>query len=328
MSPRGRPGNKNSKSGRASEGSDEGTRSNDESSTSPSPDIAPDRSHSGPHQARASSADAQDAEASQTDASDESDKKKAEPSERLHEGEGRMNAASGSLDGHTPPPRNDGSSDNPFVGGDGSSKESETVREVGQSVIELAVVRDEPRAEARHPIYSRMRSLRYVRFKHSVVFFLYAVLGVAALITVKSFSTQLNVLLYFVAVGAIMSTYFALNMADISGLKLRYDQLGDNLYYLGFIYTLGTLTHTLYIYDARSENISEVISSFGIALSSTAMGVILRIVAHLMRIDPHEVEDVVRIELIDLTSRVRASLDTVVRDLSVFGEQTRLLIRQ
>lgn len=298
------------KSDRPAETSDELASSGDESSTAPPPEGGPENSQ----EVRRDT---------QTSGSEPNASVGGDPSGI----EARVAAADGQA-GSTPPPQPESPKDGPSSGAEAFKTEKQAAGDIGPVVIDLPILRADPIAPSSHPIFSRMRALRYVRFNHSLVFFLYAVGGAAALIYVKSLSTDLNVLLYFLAVGSIMLTYFALNMADFSGLKLRYDQLGDNLYYLGFIYTLGTLTHTLYIYDARSENIAEIISSFGIALSSTALGVILRIVAHLMRIDPNEVEDVVRIELIDLTSRVRASLDTVVRDLAVFGEQTRLVIEE
>src|SRR5690606_19177481 len=68
--------------------------------------------------------------------------------------------------------------------------------------------------------------------------------------------------------------------------------------------------------------------SFGIALSSTVLGVIFRVVAHQLKIDPQEIDDAVRSELADLTSRLRASLDTVVRDMTIFGDQTRQAISE
>lgn len=181
---------------------------------------------------------------------------------------------------------------------------------------------------ADHPIYSRMRALRFVRINHSVVFLLYALGGTFALITLKWFLVDINILAYLCAAALIMGSYFVLNMRDWAGLKLRYDQLGDNLYYLGFIYTLGTLTHTLYSFEAAEKSIHEIIASFGVALTSTVLGVIFRIVAHLMRLDPHEVEDAVRSDLLDLTARVRGALDVVVRDMTVFGDQTRQAIAE
>ncbi len=209
----------------------------------------------------------------------------------------------------------------------------ETHREPERSPLSLenevrSDAQGQPFAFTGHPILSRMRALRYVRANHSIVFFLYAAIGVAVLILVKALNWDFKIALYFGVVFLIMGSYFVLNMLDFAGLKLRYDLLGDNLYYLGFIYTLGILTHTLYVFEIEAEYIHEIISSFGIALSSTVLGVVLRIMAHLMRLDPHEVEDAVRTELRDLSSRVRAVLDAVVRDMTIFGDQTRQAISE
>jgi hypothetical protein len=176
----------------------------------------------------------------------------------------------------------------------------------------------------KHPIGSKFRSLRFARGTHSIIFFLFAVLGCTVLITAKVFTPSPYV--YISLVIVIMVTYFIINLMDWVGLNLRYDQLGDNLYYLGFVYTLGSLAHTLLIFGGNQLDINDVISSFGIALWSTLTGVILRIVAHQMHVDPTEVEDAIRADLSDMTARLRASLDNVVRDMSVFGEETKQVI--
>jgi len=175
-----------------------------------------------------------------------------------------------------------------------------------------------------HPIYSRFRAQRFVQFRHSIVFFSFAIFGVFTLIFVKSLDVQIGHLIYFSVVLGFMAAYFFLNLSYISGLRLRYDYLGDNLYYLGFVYTLGTLAYTLYKFDPA--DVYGVVSSFGIALSSTVLGVVLRIVAHQLHVDPREIEDAVRADLADLTSRLRGALDIVVRDMTIFGDETRQVI--
>lgn len=195
---------------------------------------------------------------------------------------------------------------------------------------ELGAPTSEASPATPHPAFSRMRALRFVRGRHSLVFFAYALIGTVLLVAVKAAVQHLSyaIALYFVAVLGVLGSYFVLNMTNLAGLRLRYDQLGDNLYYLGFIYTLGTLTYTLYVFQVDVSNIFEIISSFGIALTSTILGVVGRICAHMMRLDPHEVEDAVRSDLLDLTSRVRAALDVVVRDMTIFGDQTRQVLTE
>jgi len=175
-----------------------------------------------------------------------------------------------------------------------------------------------------HPVRSKFVSLRYVRATHSVVFFLFALLGCIALILVKV--SIPNPVVYITLVTIIMGGYFFINMSERLGLRLRYDQLGDNLYYLGFVFTLGSLAHTLFVFGGETFNIDDVISSFGIALASTILGVVLRIVAHQMRLDPTEVADAVSSDLSDMTARLRGALDGAVRDMSVFGEQTKQVL--
>ena len=75
-------------------------------------------------------------------------------------------------------------------------------------------------------------------------------------------------------------------------LKLRPDQVGDNCYYLGFIYTLASLGYSLYTFaiGQNVDAISSLISNFGIAIFTTMLGIILRVVLHQMQVDPADVE--------------------------------------
>lgn len=66
-------------------------------------------------------------------------------------------------------------------------------------------------------------------------------------------------------------------------VKIEPEIIGDNCYYLGFLLTLASLSHTLYqmsdptVNGGRPVDIPEVISGFGVALSSTILGVFLRV---------------------------------------------------
>ena len=66
-------------------------------------------------------------------------------------------------------------------------------------------------------------------------------------------------------------------------VKIEPETIGDNCYYLGFLFTLASLAYTLYqvadpsLNVGRPVNITEVISGFGLALSSTIFGVFLRV---------------------------------------------------
>jgi hypothetical protein len=74
-------------------------------------------------------------------------------------------------------------------------------------------------------------------------------------------------------------------------LKIEPEAIGDNCYYLGFLFTLSSLGFTLYQMADPSPNsghvvdIPQVISGFGVALSSTIVGVFLRVLMMQMRPD-------------------------------------------
>src|SRR6516225_2992195 len=113
----------------------------------------------------------------------------------------------------------------------------------------------------------------------------------------------------FVPVG-IMLAYAALIFLARS-LRLRDDQSGDNLYYMGFLFTLTSLGVSLYQFSA-TRAAEEIVQNFGIAIASTITGIALRVVFNQMRRDPVEVERMMRLELAEAARRVRRELDATV----------------
>ncbi|MBO4539457.1 MAG: hypothetical protein J5781_04215 [Clostridia bacterium] len=60
--------------------------------------------------------------------------------------------------------------------------------------------------------------------------------------------------------------------------KIPQDQIGDNCYYLGFIYTISSLAAAMFCLNSDDFEISDLVSDFGIALFSTLTGIICRVV--------------------------------------------------
>lgn len=113
----------------------------------------------------------------------------------------------------------------------------------------------------------------------------------------------------FVPVGTMLA--YALLICLARSLRLRDDQSGDNLYYMGFLFTLTSLGVSLYQFttDHAAE---EIVQNFGIAIASTIAGISLRVVLNQMRRDPIEVERMMRLELAEAARRVRRELDSTV----------------
>src|SRR5215475_1800545 len=78
-------------------------------------------------------------------------------------------------------------------------------------------------------------------------------------------------------------------------LRLRDDQAGDNLYYMGFLFTLTSLGVSLYQFNA-AHAAEDIVQNFGIAIGSTITGIALRVIFNQMRQDPVEVERIARSE--------------------------------
>ncbi len=154
---------------------------------------------------------------------------------------------------------------------------------------------------------------RFVRDQGPVFLFVLVTLGGMAFIwTAKLwqletwFVTSVPILL--------MGTYFLVSLIA-SGLRLHNEQAGDNLYYMGFLFTLCSLGVSLYRFGAEAS-IDDIVRNFGVAISSTIAGIALRIFFNQMRRDPIDIERSVRHELAEMTRRVRTELDTSAREFA------------
>lgn len=120
---------------------------------------------------------------------------------------------------------------------------------------------------------------------------------------------------------AIMIAYAAL-LAFARLFRLRDDQSGDNLYYMGFLFTLTSLGVSLYQYSS-SGSPDEIVKNFGIAIASTIAGISLRIFFNQMRRDPVEVEHFARLELAEASRKVKRELESTVLEFAYFRRATQ-----
>ncbi len=104
--------------------------------------------------------------------------------------------------------------------------------------------------------------------------------------------------------------------------RLRDDQSGDNLYYMGFLFTLTSLAVSLYQFSAAGSA-EQIVQNFGIAIGSTITGITLRIFFNQMRQDPVEVEHTARLELAHASRKVRRELESTVLEFAHFRRGTQ-----
>lgn len=99
--------------------------------------------------------------------------------------------------------------------------------------------------------------------------------------------------------------------------RLRDDQSGDNLYYMGFLFTLTSLAVSLYQFSADGSA-EQIVQNFGVAIASTIAGISLRILFNQMRRDPVEVEATARLELAEASRRVKRELEGTLLEFGYF----------
>lgn len=108
-------------------------------------------------------------------------------------------------------------------------------------------------------------------------------------------------------------------------IRLHGEQTGDNLYYMGFLFTLSSLGVSLYQFTAV-ESTDDVIRNFGIAITSTIVGIALRILYNQTRRDVLDIERATRHELADMTRRVRSELENASREFADFRRVSNQMI--
>jgi hypothetical protein len=104
--------------------------------------------------------------------------------------------------------------------------------------------------------------------------------------------------------------------------RLRDDQSGDNLYYMGFLFTLTSLAVSLYQFS-EIGSAEQIVQNFGIAIASTIAGIALRIFFNQMRRDPVEVENTARLELAQAARKVKRELESTVLEFAYFRRATQ-----
>ncbi|PVA07511.1 hypothetical protein DC363_02440 [Thalassorhabdomicrobium marinisediminis] len=158
-----------------------------------------------------------------------------------------------------------------------------------------------------------------------VAFILAFAAGTVGSITLK----MLNIHPFGVAVfAAIILCGYALTSWFSGKLMLEPEVLGDNCYYLGFLFTLASLGYTLYQVaapgqaTAQTDLLPEVISGFGVALSSTIVGVFLRVLLMQIRPDIMVRDRETRRELQDQVRDFRVALSESVQDIRTFSTES------
>ena len=154
------------------------------------------------------------------------------------------------------------------------------------------------------------------------VLFLFLIGGTAAIIGLK-----LSPLPIYFRIGIPVTLIMAYALLTLSRtrFRLRYDQAGDNCYYMGFIFTLVSLGVALY--EIRPGTSAQefgigVVRDFGLALSTTITGIVCRVSLTQLREDPHDIEEATRRELIEYSRALSGQMQASVGMLAEVRQTT------
>ena len=117
-------------------------------------------------------------------------------------------------------------------------------------------------------------------------------------------------------------------------IKTDPEIVGDNCYYLGFVFTLVSLAITLYLLlpsdseTLTSDILGDVISGFGIALVSTIVGIALRVLHIRVRPDIDVLSHDSRRELAAAVHDFRGNLSASLRALKDFAIETQQVLSE
>jgi len=128
------------------------------------------------------------------------------------------------------------------------------------------------------------------------------------------------------AAAVILLLAYAAIVYRVPSLRLREDQLADNCYYLGFLFTLISLSWALWEFTQSGKE-GDIVSNFGLALASTIVGILLRVTINQARKDVIETEMDARMALANSVVHLRVQIDDAVLAIKSFHAQTEQAAR-
>ena len=105
--------------------------------------------------------------------------------------------------------------------------------------------------------------------------------------------------------------------------RMRVDRTGDNCYYLGLTYTLASLISALFLIGDDTISIT-LLGNFGIALYSTAAGIIMRLMLMQFRTELDDAEVEARQRLMAASEDFRQQLHSVTGEFGLYHVSTKM----
>lgn len=173
------------------------------------------------------------------------------------------------------------------------------------------------------PVVLRQRSTDAEPRSGRGLFLTFFVGGGFLILLMKSLTASplLAVLLPVVLMGS-----YACLLVEWPELRPKVDFAGDNFYYLGFLYTLISLAISLYQFNTEGAT-SSIITNFGLALTSTILGLAGRILLNQPQ-DEEEAEARAREDLARANRRLRAEMEYSIDEFQQFRAEAKRVFQQ
>ncbi len=158
----------------------------------------------------------------------------------------------------------------------------------------------------------------------------FAVLGFVGIFAAKEMAYS-GLPVAFAAVGLLVA--YAFLAARLDAFKSNPDRLGDNCYYMGFLFTLASLSAALVALQrdtasGRGDLLEALIGGFGVALFSTIGGITLRVFFMQMRREIEDLEQHIRTDLERSAGLLKHHLSEAVMDLENLRQHTQQVMKQ
>jgi biopolymer transport protein ExbB/TolQ len=121
-----------------------------------------------------------------------------------------------------------------------------------------------------------------------------------------------------IAAGVGVMLIYGLLVRQTVRFRVREDRAGDSAYYLGFLFTLVSLSYALWEFSHAGQHIERVIGHFAVALATTIVGLVMRVWFQQLREDPVEVEPELRASLAHASETLKSEVLIAVESVSVW----------
>ena len=149
-------------------------------------------------------------------------------------------------------------------------------------------------------------------------FFIFTILGIGSIVFVRFIT--LDSLIFQMTLPALVVLLYAVFVYSKGKNVINQDQLGDSVYYLGFILTLAALIFALY--DMSEDSTAEaIIPKFAIALTTTVVGIFIRVFMSQFAPAQQDVNEMSERMLSDTALSLKTQLDATTETFKGFVDE-------